>query len=65
MVKKHKRKSSKKSKRKSLRVKKSVCSLRNKKQCGGDPNCHYVKRRGCTRRKGVYEGPILPAYMMI
>lgn len=61
MVKKHTRKSSKKSKKR-----KSPCSLRKKKQCCGDPNCHYVKRRGCIRRKGgVYEGPIIPAYMMI
>ena len=68
-----KSKKSKKSKRRSPgRVKKSAsnpCSLRNKKQCGGDPNCHYVKRRGCTRRRGaatkgqVYEGPMMPADM--
>ena len=68
-----KSKKSKKSKgRSSGRVKKSAsnpCSLRNKKQCGGDPNCHYVKRRGCTRRRGaatkgqVYEGPMMPADM--
>ena len=66
-------KKSKKSKRRSPgRVKKSAsnpCSLRSKKQCGGDPNCHYVKRRGCTRRRGaatkgqVYEGPMMPADM--
>jgi hypothetical protein len=66
-------KKSKKSKRRSPgRVKKDAsnpCSLRNKKQCGGDPNCHYVKRRGCTRRSGaatkgqVYEGPMMPADM--
>jgi len=66
-------KKSKKSKRRSPgRVKKDAsnpCSLRNKKQCGGDPNCHYVKRRGCTRRRGaatkgqVYEGPMMPADM--
>lgn len=66
-------KKSKKSKRRSPgRVKKDAsnpCSLRNKKQCGGDPNCHYVKRRGYTRRRGaatkgqVYEGPMMPADM--
>ena len=66
-------KKSKKSKRRTPgRVKKDAsnpCSLRNKKQCGGDPNCHYVKRRGCTRRRGaatkgqVYEGPMMPADM--
>jgi hypothetical protein len=68
-----KSKKSKKSKRRTPgRVKKDAsnpCSLRNKKQCGGDPNCHYVKRRGCTRRRGaatkgqVYEGPMMPADM--
>jgi hypothetical protein len=42
------------------------CSMRSAKTCGGDPNCHYVKRRGCARRSGVkkgtvvYEGPKLP-----
>jgi hypothetical protein len=59
MVKKIRKRSKKSKKRRS-------CSIRNKKQCCGDPNCHYVKKRGCIRRKGgVYEGPIIPAYMMI
>ena len=69
-----KRKSPKKtSKRKtSGRVKKSItnaCSLRKKSECGGDPNCHYVNKRGCMRRRGAatkgvsYEGPVMPVGM--
>jgi hypothetical protein len=43
------------------------CSMRSAKTCGGDPNCHYVKRRGCARKSGVkkgsavFEGPMFPA----
>jgi len=43
----------------------NTCSMRSKARCGGDPNCHYVKYRGCSRRSGVkqgiaYEGPMMP-----
>ena len=43
------------------------CSMRSAKTCGGDPNCHYVKKRGCARKSGVkkgtavFEGPMMPA----
>jgi len=56
-------------KSKSRRIKKNPnnpCSMRSAKTCGGDPNCHYVKRRGCARKSGVkkgsvvYEGPRSP-----
>ena len=45
------------------------CSMRSAKTCGGDPNCHYVKKRGCVRKSGVakgsavYEGPSMPTGM--
>lgn len=49
------------------RIKKSPsnpCSMLKKRSCSGNPNCHYVSRRGCARRKGVatkgvsYAGPV-------
>lgn len=49
------------------RIKKSPsnpCSLLKKRACAGNPNCHYVSRRGCARRRGVatqgvtYAGPV-------
>ena len=67
-----KRKGSKRTSRKGSRrlgrVKRNpsnACSMRSKTTCGGDPNCHYVKYRGCSRRSGVrkgiaYEGPMMP-----
>ncbi len=70
MSKKHSRKMSKKRSRSPGRVRRSPsnpCSMLNKPQCGGDPNCHYVSKRGCLRRSGVatrgvrYAGPVTPA----
>ena len=49
------------------RIKKSPsnpCSMLKKRNCAGNPNCHYVSRRGCARRRGVatkgvsYAGPL-------
>lgn len=39
-----------------------ACSGLKKKRCRTNPNCHYVKNRGCKGRSGtkkgmVYEGP--------
>jgi hypothetical protein len=55
------------------RVKKTSanpCSYLKKSECSGDPNCHYVKKRGCLRRYNVasgksrYEGPLTPSTSM-
>lgn len=63
--KKHSRKGSKKGSFR--RIKKSPsnpCSILKKRNCAGNPNCHYVSRRGCARRRGVatkgvsYAGPV-------
>ena len=57
------RKSAKRSRAGSRKIKKSPCAKYNKKQCGSvDPNCGWVKKRGCSRKRGaasgsVYEGP--------
>lgn len=61
------RKVSRKRSRSPGRVRKTSanpCSYLKKSQCPTDPNCHYVKRRGCVRRynvaagKSVYAGPV-------
>jgi hypothetical protein len=61
-----KRRSTRRSKRSrigSRKIKKSPCAKYNKNQCGSvDPNCGWVKKRGCSRKRGaasgsVYEGP--------
>jgi hypothetical protein len=46
------------------KIKNSPCAKYNKNQCGSvDPNCGWVKKRGCSRKRGaatkgsVYEGP--------
>lgn len=61
------RKVSRKRSRSPGRVRKTSanpCSYLKKSQCPTDPNCHYVKRRGCVRRynvaagKSVYSGPV-------
>ena len=66
------RKSPSKRKGSYRRIKKSIknpCSLRQKNICTEDPNCHYVKRRGCMRKSGVvkgsavYEGPKIPIFV--
>ena len=68
--KKHSRKHSKKASRKAVkrshkrsrsfnRVRKSMsnpCSVLKRSYCKQDPNCHYVKKRGCFRRSGVASG---------
>lgn len=41
------------------RVRKSMsnpCSVLKRSYCKQDPNCHYVKKRGCFRRSGVAAG---------
>jgi hypothetical protein len=67
------RKGSKKSKRLS-RFKadpSNRCSMNKKAQCVTDPNCQYVKKRGCRSRQGtvtgglVFEGPLGPPAMRI
>lgn len=66
-VKSHCRNVSRKRSRSPGRVRKTSanpCSYLKKSQCPTDPNCHYVKRRGCVRRynvaagKSVYAGPV-------
>ena len=42
----------------------SMCSSLKRSVCSSNPNCRYVKRRGCFRKPGVaagmlYEGPML------
>jgi len=58
------RKSAKRSRAGSRKIKNSPCAKYNKNQCGSvDPNCGWVKKRGCSRKRGaatkgaVYEGP--------
>jgi len=47
------------------------CSTNKKAQCLTDPNCTYVKKRGCRSRQGtvtgglVFEGPLGPPSMRI
>lgn len=47
----------------------SMCSSLKRSVCSSNPNCRYVKRRGCFRKPGVaagmlYEGPMLaPQYI--
>ena len=47
----------------------SMCSSLKRSVCSSNPNCRYVKRRGCFRKSGVaggmmYEGPMLaPQYI--
>ena len=42
------------------------CTMNKKAQCLTDPNCTYVKKRGCRSRQGtvtgglVFEGPLGP-----
>ena len=68
------KKSAKKSKKLSPRRKirtVTSCSTRSKKTCGGDPNCNWRRNLGCVRRKGVvsgdnvFQGPVMPAEMMM
>ena len=67
------RKVSRKRSRSPGRVRKTSanpCSYLKKSQCPTDPNCHYVKRRGCVRRynvaagKAKYEGPVTASVAM-
>ena len=67
------RKVSRKRSRSPGRVRKTsanACSYLKKSQCPTDPNCHYVKRRGCVRRynvaagKAKYEGPVTASVAM-
>ena len=58
------RKSAKRVRAGSRKIKKSPCAKYKKTQCGSvDPNCGWVKKRGCSRKRGaatkgaVYEGP--------
>jgi hypothetical protein len=58
------RKSARRVKYGSRKIKNSPCSKYKKNQCGSvDPNCGWVKKRGCSRKRGaatkgaVYEGP--------
>jgi hypothetical protein len=58
------RKSAKRSRIGSRKIKNSPCAKYKKDQCGSvDPNCGWVKKRGCSRKRGaatkgaVYEGP--------
>jgi len=69
----YRKKGSKKSKRLS-RFKadpSNRCSTNKKAQCLTDPNCTYVKKRGCRSRQGtvtgglVFEGPLGPPAMRI
>lgn len=40
------------------------CKSFTKNKCGYNPNCHWVKKRGCSRRKyalrngAIYHGPV-------
>ncbi len=63
-----KRRSGRKSARRvragSRKIKNSPCAKYKKDECGSvDPNCGWVKKRGCSRKRGaatrgaVYEGP--------
>ena len=51
-------------KRRIRKVESNPCSIRNKDQCHYDPNCKWVKKSGCRRKrnvasgKDVYEGPV-------
>ncbi len=52
------------------KIKNSPCAQYNKNQCGSvDPNCGWVKKRGCSRKRGaatkgaVYEGPSFDSSM--
>ena len=52
------------------KIKNSPCAKYNKNQCGSvDPNCGWVKKRGCSRKRGaatkgaVYEGPSFDSSM--
>ncbi len=63
------KKGSKKSKRRLSRFKvdpSNRCTTNKKAQCLTDPNCTYVKKRGCRSRQGtisdnlVFEGPMGP-----
>ena len=65
----YRKKGSKKSKRRLSRFKadpSNRCSMNKKAQCETDPNCTYVKKRGCRSRQGtisdnlVFEGPMGP-----
>lgn len=64
---KSRRSSKRKSRRGSYRKVKattSVCSPLKRGKCASNPNCKYVKRRGCflksgVRGGGVYEGPMM------
>lgn len=58
------RKSAKRSRAGSRKIKNSPCAKYKRDECGSvDPNCGWVKKRGCSRRRGaatkgaVYEGP--------
>ena len=58
------RKSSRRVRAGSRKIKNSPCAKYKKDQCGSvDPNCGWVKKRGCSRKRGaatkgaVYEGP--------
>jgi hypothetical protein len=56
---KHSKKTSHKRSRSFNRVRKSLsnsCSVLKRSYCKQDPNCHYVKKRGCFRRSGVAAG---------
>ena len=64
------RKSSRRVKYGSRKIKKSPCAKYKRDECGSvDPNCGWVKKRGCSRKRGaatkgfVYEGPSFnPSY---
>ena len=70
----YRKKGSKKSKRRLSRFKSDPsnrCSMNKKAQCETDPNCTYVKKRGCRSKQGtvtgglVFEGPMGPPAMRI
>jgi hypothetical protein len=68
----YRKKGSKKGSKKSRRLSRfkvdpsNRCSTNKKAQCLTDPNCTYVKKRGCRSRQGtisdnlVFEGPMGP-----
>ncbi len=68
----YRKKGSKKGSKKSRRLSRfkadpsNRCSMNKKAQCLTDPNCTYVKKRGCRSRQGtisdnlVYQGPMGP-----
>jgi hypothetical protein len=65
-----KRKGSKRrlSRKKWRKYRSTDCSGYKRSTCGSDPGCHWVKKKGCSKRRGVgmplraggvrYHGPI-------